>query len=166
MNWEVLILPVVIVAVWIIGTVLRGRADEKERPARSAPREEARRRPDRVTDLDRFMREVKRRRQVAEREDEDEEPAEAERAPRRAAPPRREMPPPPVPVPILQPVEVVEVVEPVVPVAPPVAAPVPRAAAAPVLAGLKGLLTSRDGLRVAVILQEVLGPPLSRRRRP
>jgi hypothetical protein len=172
MGWEVLIIPIIGVAVWIISTLVRGAEEAK---GNGPPRPAAQRRPERVTDLDRFLREVQRRKRGAGREEEEaeERPQRAEReeeppprterrreSPRRTPPPPREekvfVPPPAAAVPAPPPVAPPAVVEELLPAAPPVAAG---------LAGLRHLLRSREGLRTAVILQEVLGPPVSRRGR-
>jgi hypothetical protein len=172
MPWEILIVPIIGVAVWIISTLIRGAEQGK------GPEGGPRRRPEQVTDLDRFLREVNRRRQGRQREEEPAAPAE----------PRREMPretPPPPPVPELIPVvlPVVEesvVVEPAssapalrVHEAPPLpempaersAKPLPERAESAAAMPLRKLLCSREGIRNAIILREVLGPPLARRRR-
>jgi hypothetical protein len=180
MPWEFLIVPIIAVAVWIIGTLIRGAEQAK------GPQEAARRKPEGVTDLDRFLREVHRRRRAEERaqerprrtEREEEEPP-TER-PREPAPRAKWTTPRQEEVPVVLPVEEV------VPAAPVAAAPVLRVLEAPPLpdlpseksvrplprrpepaarVGLRGLLRSPEGLRTAMVLQEVLGPPLSRRRR-
>jgi hypothetical protein len=162
MPWEFIIVPIIAVAVWIIGTLLRGA---EQPPARNgAPP----RRGERVTDLDRFLREVHRRRQSAEGTEAP--PVRAER--------RRESVPRPQAIPVALPVdEVVVVPEPApalrVVEAPPLpqmpsdksARSLPPRPESAGLAALRGLLRSRDGMRTAMVLQEVLGPPLSRRRR-
>jgi hypothetical protein len=165
MPWEFIIVPIIAVAVWIIGTLLRGA---EQPPARNgAPP----RKGERVTDLDRFLREVHRRRQGAEGA---EGPARAERrrepVPRAAEPAPRQQA-----IPVALPVDEVVVVPEPAPAlrtieAPPLPqVPSDRSARSrpprPESAALGGLLRSRDGLRTAVVLQEVLGPPLSRRRR-
>jgi hypothetical protein len=180
MGWEVLVIPIIGVAVWIISTVIRS-AEEAKRGGPPA----AKKRPEKVTDLDRFLREVKRRREPSEGEEPRprrvEREAEDERIER-----RRPRPSPPSAV-VEEAIEAIPVVIPVeaVPVAQPFsAAPVMRTIEAPPLptmpseksaaplqqqreqvaaAGLKELLQSRDGLRKAMILREVLGPPLARR---
>ncbi|HKI36651.1 MAG TPA: hypothetical protein VKA46_32650 [Gemmataceae bacterium] len=178
MGLEFLIIPIIVVAVWIVSTLLRG-ADDSKRPGRPAQRK-----PEKATDLDRFLREVQRRRDTAESAEprprrEEARPAQAERR----RPPqsrgkgrtsREEA------IPVVLAVEEVAPSElvggaPVMSVltAPPLpeiprmpadtsAASVPES---PALVGLRELLQTRDGLRQAMILQEVLGPPLSRRGR-
>jgi hypothetical protein len=174
--WEILIIPIIGVGVWIISTLLRGE-EEAKKPGEPG----GQRKPQKVTDLDRFLREVQRRRKADEREPEPSQQVE----------PRREEP---VPVVLVEaPVVVAEVVPPV-PIARPIpqaqplpvvvaqplpslaAQPLPSLAAQPIpetlprrtetpaLIGVRELLRSRDGLRKAMILSEVLGPPVSRRR--
>lgn len=193
MGWEVLIIPIIGVAVWIISTLIRGaeQAKDPERPAQ--------RKPEKVTDLDRFLREVHRRRQGDEREEERPTRAEPRREPPRRAAPRTARPQEEVPVAL--PVEEVLTAQPAsgAPVlrvheAPPLpgasaeasgrpalrvhqvprlpdmppdtsARSLPQLPPSAALAGLKDLLRSREGLCKAMILQEVFGPPRSRRGR-
>jgi hypothetical protein len=153
MGWEILIIPIIGVAVWIISTVIRGAEEAKK----SVPPQ--RKRPEKGDDLDRF-REVQRRRRAAER---------AQERPRRVE--RDEE------IPVVVPVEEVPLARPVVVVPPviqtvaavppePVTAALPPRPESPALAGLRQMLQSREAVRRAIILQEVLGPPLARRRRP
>jgi hypothetical protein len=171
MGWEILVIPIIGVAVWIISALIRG----SEQAKREEPT--GRKRPEKVTDLDRFLREIQRRRESAEREDEKEPRVERRRPEPR---PARRRPPEEEEIPVVIPVEPVAVVQtvalapvlrsieaPPLPVLPaePLPAPQPRPrreSAAP--AGLRELLRSRDGVRKAMILREVLGPPLARRR--
>jgi hypothetical protein len=78
MQWEVLIVPLIALGVWILSTLFKGEEDERVRQRRpgfdGAPG--VPRRP--VTDLDRFLEEARRRRETGER------PREA--APRPAPP--------------------------------------------------------------------------------
>ncbi|SRR5579885_1692520 len=167
MGWESFIVPVIVVAVWIIATLLRGAEQAK------GGGQPGGRRQGKATDLDRFLREVQRRRQAAERPE--------ERAERRS-PPVRTQPsmPPPESIPVALPVEEVAaaVAVPTAPVlavveaAPPLPPPDMSARGLPprpesqALAGLRKLMRSREGLRQAMILREVLGPPLARRALP
>jgi hypothetical protein len=165
MGWEILVIPIIGVAVWIISTLARSAEEAK----RGAP---PRQKGEKVTDLDRFLREVQRRREAAERREDDEERTERRRQPPRRPPPVEEVAPVVEVVPVALPVtaapmRVLEApplpVLPAQPVAPP--PPPPRAEAA-ASSGLRELLRGRDGLRKAMILREVLGPPLARRGRP
>src|SRR5690242_6074220 len=111
MGWEVLIIPMIGVAVWIISTLIRNAEEAK------APPRPPQRRPERVTDLDRFVREAQRRRRVEEAEEEDrpspgqreeEKPTRRERRePPRRTPPRRDE------APVARPVETTPAFEPV-----------------------------------------------------
>jgi len=182
--WEILIIPIIGVAVWIISTLLRG-----EEEAKKPSGERGSRKPEKVTDLDRFLREVQRRRQAGEREPEPSQQTESRREERSAPSPQREEP-----VLVVVPEAQLVVVEPAAPtpvlVAEPIVAapqltvheapPLPQTMAPPTdhlsgdlpparpqsraQADLLRLLRSRDGMRKAMILQAVLGPPVSRRR--
>ena len=162
MGWEVLVIPIIGVAVWIISTLIRGAEEAKRaKPA-------ARKRPQKVTDLDRFLRDVQRRREAAEREEErprrvEREEEQEERVERRREPmprARRRTLPAQEEIVVVLPAEVVPLAEPVslVPVmrtveAPPL--PVMPADTSPgslpprpesrSLVGLRELLRSRDG---------------------
>jgi hypothetical protein len=181
MGWEVLVIPIIGVAVWIISTVIRGAEEAK----RGGP-PPGRKRPEKVTDLDRFLRDVQRRREAAEREErrpsrvereEEEERIERRRPqlrPSQTAPVVEEAIPvviPVEPVPVAQPVVVAPVLRTIeAPPLPVMAAPVgpapspPRRPPVVAAAGVRELLRSRDGLRKVMILREVLGPPLALRR--
>jgi hypothetical protein len=169
-GWEVLIVPILIVASWIIRTVMQNAEAAKQAGGKK---------PEKVTDLDRFLREVNRRRKTAEREEErprraertEERPRRAERRPAQSR--AKWSTPPAADVPVALAVEpvatapVMAVLEaaplPAMPadMSAPSLPPRPESAA---LVGIRALLRSRDGLRKAMILREVLGPPVSRRR--
>ncbi len=170
--WELLIIPIIAVGVWIVSTLLRNAEETKN----------AGKKPEKVTDLDRFLREVRRRQEGREPEpalrrrvDREEEPQRAER--RREVPPRtrRRAPVQAEAIPVVLPVDEVEVVTAVPVLSVLEAPPLPGGMAAnaaltsrlpsAALVGLRDLLASRDGLCKAMILHEVLGPPLSHRRR-
>jgi hypothetical protein len=180
MPWEILIVPIIGVAVWIISTLIRGAEQGK------GPEGGPRRRPEQATDLDRFLREVNRRRQARQREEEPQEQAlsveRQEPQPRAkwsTSPPQETALPTPVPevIPVVLPVLEEKIVATSAPAlrvheAPPLPElPAEKSArlqperseSAPALS-LRKLLRSRDGIRNAMILHEVLGPPLSRRR--
>jgi len=172
--WEWLIIPIIAVGVWIVSTLLRS-AEEAKGPGKK---------PEKVTDLDRFLREVRRRKDGGEREPApprrveraEESPERMER--RREAPPRarRRVSVQEEAIPVALPVDE-SPTAPAVTVVPvmhvheapalremPADAPLRRVPSA-ALVGLRELLASRDGLCKAMMLQEVLGTPLSRRRR-
>ena len=190
------IIPVVLVAVWIIGMIVRSREDEQARKNPRPPGNRPGREP--VTDLDRFLREVHRRRQAGEQQ---ETPERAERPPvvvepvaprpwpiplERPSAPARRLPRRPEteserqniptviavaqPMPVMQPSAApVMAALPVAPatlaatVVPAVALPAPPPSEIQETVGR--LLHSSEGLRAAMILQEVFGSPLCRRRR-
>lgn len=189
MHWE-LLFPVIIVLIWIVNSFLRGNEEEKPGPRRRPlPGNEARpgqvpRRP--VSDIDRFLEEINRRR----RESIERRPSPAPRetvvlAEPIAPPPARSRPPsrPSVPRPAAKPApkrpslrmtEREPVVE-VLPIEEPAPAPPPSAYTFPVTGpstepaagqkSLQDLLRSREGLAAAFLLQEILGPPLCKRHR-
>jgi hypothetical protein len=231
-GWELWLVPLVAIGIWILGTLLRGsNASNEEKEASrqmgaGGPRDrpgmgDRQRRPAQAGgDLDRFLREVQRRKQGGEAR-----PAQAARPlpvarpvePRRpAAPPRveplprataRPAPAPPAPrrpaprppAPSRQPaarprfeepIPVVEIVEeaqagPVwqgtaVPSAPVQVVSVATEArltsqqafdlgrgkgVSPALAQLAALLRTPQGLRNAMLLREILAPPLCHRQR-
>lgn len=74
MQWEIWLVPLIAMAVWILGSLLRGNVEDRQRnnngPQRPNPREpgpqEGRpRKP--ATDLEKFLEEVHRRRQATEK---------------------------------------------------------------------------------------------------
>jgi hypothetical protein len=90
-NWFFWLLPVIALGIWILSNLLTNREEEK-RPARPVRRpaagdESGRPQQPVLTDLDRFLQEVNRRRQAAEA---------------RAANPAQARPPVPAPVPIAE----------------------------------------------------------------
>jgi hypothetical protein len=199
-GWDVWIIPIIAIAVWIIGALVRSREEDRGRKVtRPVGRPGSPQGPEAATELDRFLRELHRRRQVTEQQEARERaaappltvepvsprprPVPPERTgPRRPAPrtTRRPVAGPvrqtiPTVIPVTQPVPVaapsppsVQPV-PVATVAAPVESPPPEAI--PVLPPshlkqtLDGLLQSPDRLRAAVVLQEILGPPVCCRRR-
>ena len=136
MHWEILIIPLIALGVWILGTLFKTGEDDKmkkgvRRPGSVSGRGSGRR-P--VTDLDRFLDEARRRREAEERPKPSPPPAPTR--PKIAVSPPRQRPAPPreearVAPPIARRAEVPLTV----PVARPVAQP---ARAEPVVA------TSRD----------------------
>jgi hypothetical protein len=66
-NWQAWIVPVIALGVWILSHLLRGSEQDKKAPPRGRQGENPPGRPkEPLTDLDRFLREVNRRRQNAE----------------------------------------------------------------------------------------------------
>jgi hypothetical protein len=99
MSWEVLLIPIIALAVWILSSIFRSVEDEREKnKPRRTPSEGGRlrvpppqRRP--VTDLDRFLEDARRRREAAQPRP----PAEATAPrpePRVERPPERPVPKP------------------------------------------------------------------------
>jgi hypothetical protein len=194
-GWEVWAALIVGAAVWIIGQLLRQSADDdpkKRPPARPQPTD----RPNRprpasgTTDLDRFLQEVQRRKQMAEGHGKPPPPPKKPQPQRR--PPPRNVPdvlptrtpgaerwaqpavvevvpvqtPParvPAPAPVQEVVAAVVVPGEVQPMARRAFPPPRKTEMSPALAQLQKLMASRDSLRAAVLLQEVLGPPLCHR---
>src|SRR6266542_2897959 len=221
---EILIIPLIALAVWVLQYIFRG-PDENKPPNRARPGQ-ARpgnrpppRRP--VTDLDRYLEETRRRKQQEENRPvvmaevvpeppriEPERrrlsvpprpptPRPAPRAERRPSP----VPPPPAPEPVRRPPVQPATVRPVLLESAPVVVPVPEALPARVpasvprapeqnlrsvalpdvidtrsraqrqadasllLGELTRLFRTPQGMAAALVLQEVLGRPLSQRRR-
>src|SRR5436190_7348054 len=98
-GWEVLLILLVPVGVWVLSTLLRG--EEKQPPRGRTPAggpHPAQRRP--VTDLDRFLEEARRRREAAERRPRDTGTEPPPLPMPRPAPPVAARPaPPPRPIP-------------------------------------------------------------------
>jgi hypothetical protein len=193
-HWEILVIPLIAVGVWVLGTIFRGAEDERQKAAmrQRRPGGPAGPRPQRrpVTDLDRFLEEARRRREAAARPappPRPPEPRAPERRPllqreperptavtRRPEPLARPAPPPPPP----EAVVAVRRAEPVVVEAvpaphPPPPAPPPAvvevrartATGAAIQDQVAALLRSPRGAGAALVLTEILGPPLCRRRR-
>lgn len=161
------IIPAIVVAVWILNALLRNKEnDEPVRKPRGKPNED---RPNRspVSDIDRFLQEIERMKKKSA--------GEAPPAPKPARPP----------IPVARPVPVVRAAtprqksRPGVSAPPPLAEPVrvveparglrlaPAPPAPPVrrpFAGTLAMLRSPQSAAQAVILNEILGPPKSRRR--
>lgn len=191
MHWEILIIPLIALGVWILGTLFKTGEDNKmkkgvRRPGNVSGRGSGRR-P--VTDLDRFLEEARRRREAEERSKAPLPPPPARptttRAPRRPTPPR-EMPPVATPVvrsvevplavsvapPVVQPAraEPVAVAAPPRDVSPPL--PLPPApstgrekAPSPILQQVRSLLSKPQTVGTAFVLREIFDRPLCMRRR-
>jgi hypothetical protein len=161
MHWEILIIPLIAVGVWVLGTIFRGAEDERQKAAMRQRRpggpygpRPPQRRP--ATDLDRFLEEARRRREAAARPApppppppvaRPAEPRPAERRPLRQREPERPQavtrrpeplaPPPPAPpeaiIAVRRAEPVVEARPPVVVVAAPAPSPPPAAPPVPVV---------------------------------
>ena len=98
MNWEILIVPLIALGVWILSTVFRGAEEAKDKPRRQADGAIPPRRP--TGELDRFLEEARRRREKAQRIPSPE--PEPDREPQRSLPAAvlpAATPPPPRPAP-------------------------------------------------------------------
>jgi hypothetical protein len=109
-HWEILIIPLIAVGVWILGSIFKGVEEERQkdrlrRPGGDGGMGPRPRRP--VTDLDRFLEEARRRRQAAGERRPEPTPEVRERAPEsprptvlpaRPVPTRTERPRPAAPV--------------------------------------------------------------------
>lgn len=189
MDWKVLIIGLIPLAVFILSTIFRSveEAQEARRPPR-VPEEGGPRKVRRPTsELDRFLEEARKRREkqpVAENETHveivltpppppppAEKPAEkprprVEERPRkpREAPPRRKVEAPRVKIPEALPVEPT----PSGTVSPPLAAPAivaPHSPPSVSLLRVMNLLRERDSLTTALVLHEIFDRPVSQRRR-
>ena len=180
MHWEILIIPLIALGVWILGTLFKSEDEKTRKSGRrlnsASPRPPVRR-P--VTNLEQFLEEARRRREAEERAKAPPAPPPA-RAPI-SRPPLRERPPrpaqtprvapavirreeAPVAVPVARPVASAEVVEAAVP---PLLAPyAPRPEQpSPIVQQARALLSKPQTAATAFVLREIFDRPLSRRRR-
>lgn len=135
MHWEVLIVPLIALGVWVLGTLFKTDDDPRARPGqrRQGFGQGPTRRP--VSDLDRFLAEARRKRETGERPRPAPQPTQAATPPRPArsstdAPLAQRVRPPTVPPPQRQPAPTPPPQrrrpEPTVPVARPAPAPQPE----------------------------------------
>lgn len=184
MHWEILIIPLIALVVWIVGTLAKSEDDRtKKGVGRRGP--VTGRQPGKrvVTDLDRFLEESRRRREPEERRKAAPPPARvpAARPPVRERPSQpRETPRRAAPViaqeevvfalPSPQSVATPPVAEPVV--AAPVAReqsvstppPAPRTSSSPISQQVRSLLSKPQSAATAFVLREIFDRPLSKRR--
>lgn len=183
MHWEVLIIPLIALGVWILGTLFKGGEGDKlkkdvRRPSKVSVRASSRR-P--VTDLERFLEDARRRREKEERPIPPPAPPPAHtsivRPPLRERPSRpRETPPrvaPPVirreetplAIPVAQPVAEPVIAEPIVVV--PLAAPTTTrdTRLSPIAQQARSLLSKPQTAATAFVLREIFDRPLCKRRR-
>jgi hypothetical protein len=187
MHWEILIIPLIALGVWIVGTLFKSEDEKTKKGIRSRNNPPGRvpgRRP--VTDLDRFLEEARRRREAEEKPKPPPAPpptrAPIARPPLRDRPTRlRETPrlaTPPiakeefvVTVPAGRPALPPPVAEPAA--APPLAfeasvqpstAPTPTRPV-PVLQQVRSLLSKPQSAACAFVLREIFDRPLCKRRR-
>lgn len=187
MNWEVLIIPLIALGVWILSTIFRTfeEARELERPRGGAVGDNKPSGAPKRTgnELDRFLEEARKRREppVTKRRPEkapaasplDPAPVETPLPPKRSEPVRivrrggeasrrRVEPAAPAAAPV--PREPVKVELPEVP--PPVTpATMPRPAGSPLIKRVLGMLNDREGVKVAFLLREILDRPVGQRGR-
>jgi hypothetical protein len=194
MHWEILIIPLIALGVWILGTLFKGAENDPvkrgvRRPSSSSGRAPARR-P--VTDLDRFLEEARRRREAEERR---KVPAPPPRPATTRVPlserPSRNLDVPSRPVPTARRAEEVPAVIPVAQpssareAAPEAALVVPRAKRvveasppppsapvttrdtrpSPILQQVRSLLSKPQTAGAAFVLREILDRPRCQRRR-
>ncbi|HEY7327904.1 MAG TPA: hypothetical protein VH592_09705 [Gemmataceae bacterium] len=194
MHWEVLIIPLIALGVWIIGTLFKSEEEKTKKPA-GCRGNAAGRAPGRrvVTDLDRFLEEARRRREPEAQRKPPPLPTR-EPAPR---PPLRERPSRPQETPrVSKPAIVKEESVVVLPVPrsttpPPIAEPAPtpttrklgelRAGAqqsrevlpvltpatptSPIVEQARSLLSKPQTAATAFVLREIFDRPLCKRRR-
>ena len=182
MHWEILIIPLIALGVWILGALVKGEDDKNKKPVRRPGNASGRapRRP--ATALQRFLEDARRR----ETEDTPQPPPprpSIARAPLRERPVQpRETPPRlasrskrreerPVAVPVARPVAqaVAVVAEAVIDVpvrAEPSAPTTTRATqSSPIAQQVLSLLSNPQTAATAFVLREIFDRPLSQRRR-
>lgn len=179
MDWRILLIPLIPLAIWIIATIFRSleskkdeeqfepRRREAETPAPVAQRRQS------ASELDRFLQQAKQRRSGsrAHREAPPTPALSPLSEPRLEELPRARPAPPPTaatPVavasaPVLMALPVPQ--QELLPSLPsPIAPPPPRWQPPAVLTRLSEMLADRDSLRAAIALQEILNRPVSQRR--
>jgi hypothetical protein len=191
MHWEILIIPLIALGVWILGTLFKGEDERNKKTGRRPGGSLGRPAPQRpVTDLDRFLEEARRRREAEERQ----RPAPPPPRPTVSRPPLRERPsrpravtPRPAPpvlrvtdeaitVPVARPVMEMPVAETPLPVprqaieAPPPPPPATPATVterrpSPILQQVRMLLSKPQTAGTAFVLREIFDRPRCQRRR-
>ena len=178
MHWEILIIPLIALGVWILGTLIKGEDERNKRGTRGAGgsvRRGPTRRP--VTDLDRFLEDARRRREAEERQRTlpvppsrptisrpplRERPSKPRETPPRIVPAMPSTESPPLAVPVARPVE-----EPVAQASPPPPAPpsLSQYRPSPIARQVHALLSSPQSAGAALVLREILDRPRCMRRR-
>jgi hypothetical protein len=189
MDWVQWLIPLVALAVWILSNLARNREDEPRRARPPQVRGDEQPREKKPEEVDRFLDEVRRRRETADarkrkvdeprrvlpRREEQRKPlqppASRPEAPRRPAPPPLPPSPPPKPVVVKEPpplprpaagkVEDVVVAR-IVTASPGGETAIERVASGPAKQQIFDLLCRKNNLNTAVLLREILGPPLSK----
>jgi hypothetical protein len=195
MHWEILIIPLIALGVWILGTLFKGE-DERLKKGAHRPGNLSGRAPSRrpVTDLDRFLEEARLRREAEEKRKaapaspprpviarlplSERPPRQRETSPRPIRPPIRMEEVPvalPAPRPVAQPVVAEAVLA--VPRPQPVAempssllpSPAPTTTRdtrpSPILQQVRSLLSKPQTAGTAFVLREIFDRPLCMRRR-
>ncbi len=186
MHWEILIIPLIALGVWILGTLFKGEDERAKkgvrRPGVSSGRTPARR-P--VTDLERFLEEARQRRETEERRKVPaappppqatisrpplrERPSRPREAPPRSAPAvRREQIPAAIPVAEAAMPEAVLVAPRVQPSAepPPITPTTTRdTRPSPIVQQVRSLLSKPQTAGTAFVLREIFDRPRCMRRR-
>ena len=178
-EWVGILALAVGFVIWLISNLARGNEPPRRPGAPPAAGEPTRQRPS-TTEIDRFLEEINRRRQQQQQRKpaqvEYTEPAPRPRVEERPVPVPR---PRPAPAPKPQrptrttyqpPVQAIPTVLPVVTAVEPLTPPkpvrvIPPAPVSPQLKLARDLIASGQGLRTAIILNEVFGPPKSKRPR-
>jgi hypothetical protein len=176
-DWRILLIPLIPLAIWIIWSIFRAREEARELELR-AQRDRERDRPPppapkprrQGTDLDRFRQEALARRS-ASRAHRDPSPTAKVVVPTPELPKVEDLlravpattAPPPAPRPRIVPTSRPAEPDPE-PVAMPIPPPVARQPVLPVAARLRAMLLDRDSLKAAFALREILDRPVSERR--
>lgn len=170
MHWEILIIPLIALGVWILGALVKGEDDKTKkvvrRPGNGSSR--APRRPE--TDLQRFLEATRRREAEETPKPPPPRPAIA-RAPLRPASRSKRRDELPVAVPLARPVAQAIVAEAVVatPVRTEPSAPAPTTTrptqSSPITQQVLSLLSNPQTAATAFVLREIFDRPLSQRRR-
>jgi hypothetical protein len=177
-GWEVILVPLIALAVAILASIFRGAEEVKRRQQQrggGGPDSRSERARPEGSGIDQFLEEIRRRQAARQAPRETrrpgEEPPPAEPSPPLAPPPPRRDRVPEAPI-VIQTVPVPSAPVPVLldrPVlgAPPPAEVVTRAtpAVAALRAQLAGIFKTRQGLQTAFLLREILSEPKSRRPR-
>jgi hypothetical protein len=165
------IVPVVVLIVWVVSTIMKSREEEPVRPRKAGA--EPARKP--TGEIDKFLQEIDRlRRKSAEEQAQAVRGAPPTPRVRPVTPAQSRARPAPRPAPSVSPAVVAQAIPVVIPApaTPVYVAPNPARAAramaearqTPGATAALHLLRSPRTLASAVVLLEVLGPPLSRRR--
>jgi hypothetical protein len=173
-DWKALIIPLIPLAIWIIVSIFRAREEAKEdqqpEPDESPKRPTQQPARRMLSDRERFEQQAQARRTVSRaNREQPAKPPRADELPRAvpaAAPRARRAEPAGPPVLLATPVVPASTEPDPAPPVPPAAVPKVARPVSPFAERLRAMLLDRDTLKTAVLLQEILGPPVSRRRGP